>query len=94
MWMTYAYIGLEIVFIMMLFTKQTTLVKSLNFILALVIAFTIYVRFKTGHLVHDLPNVYFMKGLSNLELAAWLGSALLLAIIAFNKMIKLRDKDF
>ena len=96
MWMTNAYIVLEIIFILMLFTKQKLIVKSINLLLALVIALIIYIRFNTGHNVPDLPNFNFdfIKGLTGLEIAAWIGSALLLTIVAFIQIIKFRDRDW
>ena len=94
MWMTNAYIILEIIFILMLFTKQNLIVKSINLLLALVLALIIYVRFNTGHQVQDLPRVNFdlIKGLSGLEIVAWFGSAALLTIIVYIQIIKFRDR--
>lgn len=96
MWMTNAYIVLEIIFVLMLFTKQNLFVKAIDLILALVIALIIYIRFNTGHKVPDLPGVNFdfIKDLSGLEITAWLGSALLLTIIAYIQIINFRDRNW
>ncbi len=94
MWMTNAYIVLEIIWIMMLFTKQKAIVKAFNFIIVLVIALTIYIRFDTGHMVSDLPKIDLFGGLSNWDIVVWLGSTVLLTIVAYKQIIKLRDRDW
>lgn len=96
MWMTTAYIVLEIIFILTLFTKQNLIIKSINLLLALFLALIIYIRYNTGHQVQDLPSANFdyIKELSGLEIAAWLGSALLLTIVAYIQIIKFRDRDW
>jgi hypothetical protein len=96
MWMTVAYMILEIIFILTLFSKRNLIVKSISLILALVIALIIYIRFNTGHNIPDLPcfNFDFVKGLSGLEITVWLGSALLLTIVVYIQIIKFRDRDW
>ena len=92
MWMTNAYIILGIFWILMLFTKQKPIVKAFNFIIVVVTALIIYIRFETGHIVSDLPKIHLFDGLSNWEIVVWLGSALLLTIVVYKQIIKLRDR--